>query len=362
MNSQDQSASLKFFKKKFWQHLAWFLIVLVIITAFLFRANVKKAITATEHTETIAIRASFEYLTQVSGIEKAQDFLEYVAREESNIEQLAFRFNTHQYSTDDPKWMTRNTPKLKDLPFQKGRLFIERGERFIITKMDQGFLWAKFKETKAIKDFTKSIIVFELIVVLVGVTAYFGVFFCFKLLFYPWLKKLLDAAENYSLNISKLKGVNVSVEKLNRGFFGPFNQFDYLLSEVLENIIWISSVYKQQPYGLLFATKGREVVYANEKMEELLGVTSENTIGDRWLDCLYPADKEKAESTWIRACNEQLQIQEQFRFRTPDGMINWVNMQVITLKGNNNRVIGFMGTFTPINRLKQKSDLLLSDT
>lgn len=170
--------------------------------------------------------------------------------------------------------------------------------------------------------------------------------------FYPFLRKLTEVVRSSPLYLGKFH--NKVREDL--GYrFGIMTFVKELVKEIEEVIfqeIWVNRLFENQPIGLLLSNGEGEVIFANDKMGELLGISPRQALGEGWKDLLLPEEQQHVVALWTQAVKEQTSLNFQCRFKTPHGLINWTDVHIVPIRDLNDEVIGIIGTFTSINQLK----------
>lgn len=115
------------------------------------------------------------------------------------------------------------------------------------------------------------------------------------------------------------------------------------------------------PVGMFKTDAHGDYVYVNERWCEITGLTANQAFGQGWVRAIDPADRERLFDVWYQAAEEQKPFQAEYRIRRADGAIIWVIGQVAAERDAHGEIVGYVGTTTDINKLKQtEQDLRLA--
>ncbi len=106
------------------------------------------------------------------------------------------------------------------------------------------------------------------------------------------------------------------------------------------------------PVGIFRTDTDGNTTYVNPKWSELSGLSSEEALGEGWLNGVHPEDQGKLSGTWLNNFKSKKESGAEYRFLKKDGSIIWVlGKAVPELAGN--EVTGYIGTITDITGRKQ---------
>jgi PAS domain S-box-containing protein len=98
------------------------------------------------------------------------------------------------------------------------------------------------------------------------------------------------------------------------------------------------------PVGIFQTDSEGNCIYVNERWIELTGLTEKEALGQGWVKALHPEDKESIFNDWYYAAANQLEFSREYRYLKPDGTINWVHGNAISLRDKAGLVTSFLGT------------------
>lgn len=102
--------------------------------------------------------------------------------------------------------------------------------------------------------------------------------------------------------------------------------------------------------GMLFvaSSTGRNT-YVNEGFRNFTGRTTEELLGDKWLDVLHPDDRERAREIWTGAVRAENIYMAEYRFRRADGIYRWHLVRGLPMRDEHGRVTDWVGACIDIH-------------
>jgi PAS domain S-box-containing protein len=103
------------------------------------------------------------------------------------------------------------------------------------------------------------------------------------------------------------------------------------------------------PVGIFYDDPGDKCIYVNQTFCSMMGLSSEQALGDGWADVVYPDDRERllAERHRAVAADDDV-FQCEYRFRRPDGGIGWVVEQTKSVRDGSGELLGYVGTVVDV--------------
>lgn len=111
------------------------------------------------------------------------------------------------------------------------------------------------------------------------------------------------------------------------------------------------------PVGIYQTNAHREFIFVNPLWCELTGMTPEAAYRNEWLQALHPEDRERTLAEWYKEPERRAKNFE-FRFQRPDGQIFWVIGNSTSLRDDQGRYQGEIGTILDISQRKQAEENL----
>jgi len=97
------------------------------------------------------------------------------------------------------------------------------------------------------------------------------------------------------------------------------------------------------PVGVFVSDAEGSCGYANERLCRLIGLTSDEVLGDGWSRALHPDDAEGVRSDWEDAAAAGRDFQGEFRFLRPDGGVRFVEGSAAAVRDSEGRLLGWVG-------------------
>ncbi len=112
------------------------------------------------------------------------------------------------------------------------------------------------------------------------------------------------------------------------------------------------------PAGIFQADAAGKFIFVSERWQKVAGMSMEEAINAGWENAVHPDDKEKIFNEWMTADAENRPFTCEYRLRTPDKKITWVNAESYQLRDANGNITGYIGALQDISNLKQSEDEL----
>ena len=107
------------------------------------------------------------------------------------------------------------------------------------------------------------------------------------------------------------------------------------------------------PVGIFHIDKAGQVTYFNQKGYEMLGLTAEEALGEKWAQALHPEDKAGVLQLWDKTKQGEIErFKAEYRFLRKDGSIVWIAGEVIPEKDSSGVIQSYIGTITDITELR----------
>ena len=110
------------------------------------------------------------------------------------------------------------------------------------------------------------------------------------------------------------------------------------------------------PVGIFRTDVWGRPTYANERLREIAGLSSERASAEGWARTVHPDDRDRVRAAWDAAAREGLPFQAEYRLQRPDGVTTWVFGQVVAERGHAGEVLGYIGTVTDITARKRTEE------
>lgn len=119
-----------------------------------------------------------------------------------------------------------------------------------------------------------------------------------------------------------------------------------------ETELHYKTLLENAPVGIFHANPDGAGSYVNAKLSELSGLTTETAQGVGWTSAIHPEDSERTFQSWMEYLAGKAPFEGVVRFVDPGGGLRWVMSHAAPVCGDDDRVIGHVGTLTDITELK----------
>jgi PAS domain S-box-containing protein len=109
----------------------------------------------------------------------------------------------------------------------------------------------------------------------------------------------------------------------------------------------------QAPVGIFETDPEGNCLFVNEKWCELAGMPMQAALGKGWANALYAEDRERVFQEWYAAATEAKEFSSEYRFRTPDDRISWLEGSAQAVRDIGGRVTGYIGSIMDITERKR---------
>ncbi|MBE9085056.1 PAS domain S-box protein, partial [Tolypothrix sp. LEGE 11397] len=140
------------------------------------------------------------------------------------------------------------------------------------------------------------------------------------------------------------------------GYIGTLT--DITSRKQIEAALWESerryaSLAEASPVAIFRIDGAGQCIYVNERWSEMTGRPAEEAMGYKWLNAIYPEDRDRFLDHMCNLSEPQRLRQDEGRHLLPDGSIAWFYVQVLTETDPEGNIIGYVGTLTDINARKE---------
>ena len=110
------------------------------------------------------------------------------------------------------------------------------------------------------------------------------------------------------------------------------------------------------PVGIFVSSAEGDCLYVNQRWCELTGLSPEAALGDGWASALHPDDAARVNREWAEAGAHGRDSVVEYRFVRPDGTISWIEGYAATLRDQDEKVIGWVGTCLDFTARKEADE------
>lgn len=110
--------------------------------------------------------------------------------------------------------------------------------------------------------------------------------------------------------------------------------------------------------GIFRTDADGNTTYVNPRWCQISGLSSQEAMGNGWLNAVHYDDREKLSSNWKDAASKHNVSLAEYRFVHSDGTIVWVMGQAVPERNVENQIVGYVGTLTDITDRKKSEETL----
>lgn len=151
------------------------------------------------------------------------------------------------------------------------------------------------------------------------------------------------------------------VDELAATLSQPYGSTDAVTSATLGRAECHRAVADTIPHGVWIADATGFAECLNRWGADHLGVKPEAFHGWNWLQLVHPDDAEQARSGWEAALRNGTLYVNEYRLRCPDGSYRWHAAQAVAIRGRDERIQHWVGTWTDIDDRKHAEQRLQHD-
>ncbi|NQV20656.1 MAG: PAS domain S-box protein [Rhodospirillales bacterium] len=119
-----------------------------------------------------------------------------------------------------------------------------------------------------------------------------------------------------------------------------------------ENEAQLSTLTELSPVGIFRTDLDGGVIYVNDKWREISGLEGKLGLGDGWVQCLYPDDKERVAVMWRKSVEIDTDFYMEYKMVRGEGDVRHVLGQVTPEIDKLGNRIGYVGTVTDLTAFK----------
>ena len=112
------------------------------------------------------------------------------------------------------------------------------------------------------------------------------------------------------------------------------------------------SLSDASPVGIYYNEARGSCLYVNERIQEIMGYSSEDILANNWLNGVHLEDRQRVWDAWTRAMQGGQPFACEYRFVRPNDEERWVYSQSTPMYGHAGEIIGHAGTIEDITERK----------
>jgi PAS domain S-box-containing protein len=112
------------------------------------------------------------------------------------------------------------------------------------------------------------------------------------------------------------------------------------------------SLLELSPQVIWFGEPDGSITYCNPYWYEYTGLSSDDTLGEKWKAAIHPSDYDRAMSTWRRGIERGKDYEMELRLRRADGAYRWFLTRGRPLRDNEGKITAWLGIAIDIEERK----------
>jgi PAS domain S-box-containing protein len=106
------------------------------------------------------------------------------------------------------------------------------------------------------------------------------------------------------------------------------------------------------PIGIFRTDAAGKFTYANQALQVIFGLTSEEFLAGDWGQVAHPDDRDRVSKAWTEAVREEREFSNEYRLVTRQGAVLWVSERGRCLFSDEGKPAGYVGTMEDITQRK----------
>jgi PAS domain S-box-containing protein len=127
-------------------------------------------------------------------------------------------------------------------------------------------------------------------------------------------------------------------------------------TELRESEERFRSLSASSPVGIFLTDVEGRCTYTNPRFQTICGSSFEQSLGNGWLQSVYPEDRDRILADWSAWTLASREYFTEFRVRTPEGIIRQVQMRTSPMLSAYGELLGHVGTVEDITDRKQAEE------
>ena len=116
------------------------------------------------------------------------------------------------------------------------------------------------------------------------------------------------------------------------------------------------------PVGIFQTDANGNCIYVNDCWCRIAGMSVEQAMGEGWANALHPDDRDRIFEAWYEFAEGGNEFALEYRFRSPKGVVTWVDAQAVRMLNEQGETSGYIGITSDITERKQAEDSLKDKT
>lgn len=115
---------------------------------------------------------------------------------------------------------------------------------------------------------------------------------------------------------------------------------------------------KASPVGIFESDARGRCTYTNERWEQISGYSTQECLGNGWLDSIHPEDRDAVLEKWRAAARERKEYADNYRVLRKDRTVRWIHTLARPIFSDDGVFTGFVGINQDITEQRQQAEAL----
>ncbi|MBZ5539852.1 MAG: PAS domain S-box protein [Acidobacteriia bacterium] len=160
-------------------------------------------------------------------------------------------------------------------------------------------------------------------------------------------------------------GVPLVVNGVSRGQFGMYKDIRQQVAAekaLRQSEELFRTLSAAAPVGIIRMDAKGHLLYANDRIVEMVGRPREEGLGSGWLESVHPEDRERVANIWPRVAESRGILQDTSRYVNSRGEIGWVDAYLKALFAEDGALEGFIVMLQEVTERRQAEEQLRERT
>ncbi|HEV3120532.1 MAG TPA: PAS domain S-box protein, partial [Isosphaeraceae bacterium] len=115
------------------------------------------------------------------------------------------------------------------------------------------------------------------------------------------------------------------------------------------------------PVGIFLTNVSGQTTYTNPRCQEIFGFSSEESMGDGWIEFIHPEDRAGVLGHWSECARNGRAFSLKYRTAGRGGGIRWIHDRTVPVTSDQGTIVGHVGTVEDITDYKRAEEAVRSE-
>jgi hypothetical protein len=115
------------------------------------------------------------------------------------------------------------------------------------------------------------------------------------------------------------------------------------------------------PVGIFLTDVAGRTTYTNRRCQEIFGFSSEESMGEGWIEFIHPADRGQVLEHWSKCARDGRAFSFQYRTAGRRGSVRWIHDRTAPVTSDRGVILGHVGTVEDITDYKRAEEAVRSE-